>query len=84
MATFRGGSYAWSLPGSSVSDQFDSLKIAINGTEYTLDGTLDHVFASFTFTGEIRITTNGTLMARLYSNVGLRPSIEVLTPLVPF
>ena len=44
VATFGGGSYSViRYPGSKAdwNERFDNLKVAINGTEYTLNGSLD-------------------------------------------
>jgi hypothetical protein len=64
--------------------RFEHLKIAINGTEYTLDGSLDLTLASGTgpYTGEVRITSNGTLVARIYRDARTGVSVEILVPLV--
>ena len=93
-ATFAGGSYSSSQtsppPGSSASVQqdFASLAVAINGTEYTLDGSLQSVYGFVgnqgTHTGEVRITSNGTLVARVYGDANGGFSSEVLSALVPF
>ena len=87
VATFGGGSYSMiRYPGSNRWDQrFDNLKVAINGTEYTLNGSLDTegVGSQRTYTGEIRIINNGTLVARIYGDVRNALTIEVLVPLVP-
>jgi hypothetical protein len=93
VATFGGGSYsAIQYPppqgsSASVEYRFDNLKIAINGTEYTLNGSLEITYGSSsgsrTHTGEIRIINNGTLVARIYGDVRNALTIEVLVPLVP-
>jgi hypothetical protein len=91
VATFGGGSYsviASPPQGSSarVEHRFDNLKVAINGTEYTLNGSLEFTygFSGYpTHTGEIRIINNGTLVARIYGDVGNALTVEVLVPLVP-
>ena len=67
--------------------RFDNLKVAINGTEYTLNGSLE-LFTigssgSLRSAGEIRIINNGTLVARIYGNGGNDLRVEVLVPLVP-
>jgi hypothetical protein len=92
-ATFLGGSYSSGQtpppPGSSASVQqdFASLTVAINGTEYTLNGTLQSVYGFVgnegRHTGEVRITSNGALVARVYGDGGAF-GIEVLSALVPF
>jgi hypothetical protein len=77
--------------GSAVAkgeeQRFDNLKVAINGTEYTLNGSLDTTYGfsgSRTHTGEVRIINNGTLVARIYDDARNALTIEVLVPLVPF
>ena len=88
VATFGGGSYSEiRYPAKGREQRFDNLKIAINGTEYTLNGSLDTTYGSSglsTYTGEVRIVNNGTLMARIYGDVRNALTIEVLVPLVPF
>ena len=93
-ATFLGGSYSSGQtpppPGSSASVQqdFANLTVSINGTEYILDGTLQSVYGFVgnqgRHTGEVRITSNGALVARVYGDANSMFSIEVLTALVPF
>jgi hypothetical protein len=93
VATFGGGSYSkiqypppqgWA---SRSEQRFDNLKVAINGTEYTVNGSLETTFgfsgSQRTHTGEIRIINNGTLVARIYGDVRNALTIEVLVPLVP-
>jgi hypothetical protein len=93
-ATFAGGSYSWGYtpppPGSSASVQqdFANLAVAINGTEYTLDGSLQSVYgfvgSEGRHTGEIRITSNGALVARVYGDANGLFTVEVLSALAPF
>jgi len=92
VATFGGGSYSLiqSPPAQGTSTRleyrFDALKVAINGTEYTLNGSLEITYAfsgSRTHTGEIRIITNGTLGARIYGDASNALTVEVLVPLIP-
>jgi len=87
VATFGGGSYsAIRYPGYRTEHRFDNLKVAISGTEYTLDGSLDSTFGDrdrATHTGEVRIISNGTLVARIYGDVNNALTVEVLVPLVP-
>jgi hypothetical protein len=93
-ATFAGGSYTNSQvtppPGASASveQDFDRLVVAINGTEYTLDGSLQSIYGFVgnqgTHTGEIRITSNGTLVSRVYGDANGLFSVEVLSALPPF
>jgi hypothetical protein len=93
VATFGGGSYSV-IKGSSQgtpsrSYRFDNLKVAVNDTEYTLNGSLVEVSGPrITYTGEIRIINNETLVARIYGDGGNNPigtnmRVEVLVPLVP-
>src|SRR5688572_15671141 len=67
VATFGGGAYSYIIT-DRVEQRFDNLKVAINGTEYTLNGSLDlrYVGDEPIYAGEVRITTNGTLVARIY------------------
>ena len=85
-ATFGGGSHSRiQYPGYRTEQRLDNLKVAINGTEYTLNGSLDTTFGDrATHAGEVRIINNGTLVARIYSDVRNALTIEVLGPLVPF
>ncbi len=93
VATFGGGSYSRTHPpppqgtSSRVEQRFVNLKVAINGTEYTLDGSLDTTYgfagSGGTNTGEIRIINNGALVARIYGDARNALAIEVLVPLVP-
>ena len=88
VATFGGGSSSTistiSQGGPSTSTQrFDNLKVAINGTEYTLNGSLVETHGSrITFAGEIQIITNGMLAARIVGD-GYNLRVEVHIPLVP-
>lgn len=85
VATFGGGSYSViRYPANRWDQQFNNLKVAINGTEYTLTGSLDTELSGWTHRGEIRIIHNGTLVARVYGDVRNALSIEILVPLVPF
>jgi len=92
VATFRGGSYSMiRYPVNRVERRFDSLKVDVNGTEYTLSGSLDTTytprpgtFGEVTHIGEIRIVHNGTLVARIYGDVRNALTIEILTPLASF
>ena len=88
VATFGGGSYVMiRYPAKGMEERFDNLKVAINGTEYTLNGSLDTTYGSSgsgIYTGEVRIINNGTLVARIYGDVQNALRIEVLVPLVPF
>ena len=102
VATFGGGSYSTiqhePTPGSSsrVQREFNNLAVAINGTDYILNG---NIFSTYGFggsgssdshSGEVRITSNGTLVARVYGQGGPDPRgltatalrVEVFFPLV--
>jgi hypothetical protein len=87
VATFGGGSYSMiQYPSAGVERRFDNLKVAINGTEYTLNGSLDTTYGfsgSRTYTGEIRIINNGTLVARIYGDAGNALTVEALVTLIP-
>ena len=82
VATFGGGAYSVILT-DRVERRFDNLKVAINGTEYTLNGSLEVTSGTTYYTGEVRITNNGTLVARIYGDVRKALTIEVLVALVP-
>ena len=86
VATFGGGSYSTiRYPAKGTEQRFDNLKVAINGTEYTLNGSLDTTYGSsgsHNYTGEVRIINNGTLVARIYGDVRKALIIEVLGTLV--
>jgi hypothetical protein len=84
VATFGGGSYSTISSGGRQEWRFDNLKVAVNGTEYTLHGSLVETSGSpiVTVTGEIRITNKGTLVTRIYGDVLKALKIEVLGPLV--
>jgi hypothetical protein len=88
VATFGGGSYSMiQYPGNRWEQRFDNLRVAINGSEYTLNGSLETTIESPRgtprHTGEIRISNNATLAARIYGDVRNALTIEVLVPLVP-
>ena len=94
-AAFSGGSYSsgYALPpppgaSASVRQDFASLAVAVNGTGYILDGNLQSVYGfagnEARHTGEVRITSNGALVARVYGDVKGVFRIEVLRALQPF
>jgi hypothetical protein len=85
VATFGGGSYSVIYTGGRQEWRCDSLKVAVNGTEYTLHGSLVSIQTQplITNAGEIRITNNGTLVARIYGAGVNDLRVEVLVPLVP-
>lgn len=91
-ATFTGGNLSWGYasppPGSSASghQDFTGLAVAINGIEYVLDGNLQSVYGfsgSGRHTGEVRITSHGTLVARVYGDANEQLSVEVITAVAP-
>ena len=87
IATFTGGSYSSSYDSASGQQDFNNLAIAVSGTGYVLNGSMHTVYAYGTassHTGEVRITSNGHLMARIYADGSRDLRIEVLSPLVPF
>jgi hypothetical protein len=90
VATFGGGSYTsrWgpTPPGFSAFARadFDNLVITISGVSCTLNGSLESVygFDSRNFhAGEVRITRDGVLVARIFGDVNGTLRTEVLTPL---
>ena len=91
VATFGGGSYAVTdhepTPGSAslVQREYNNLAVAINGTDYILSGSLLSTYgfdSSRNHSGEVRITSNSALVARVYGDGGAF-RVEVLVPLVP-
>jgi hypothetical protein len=92
--TFLAGTYSSGQTppplGSSASVQqdFANMKVAIDGTEYVLDGSLQSVYGFVgnqgRHTGEIRITSNGALVARILGDTDGGFRIDVLNDLVPF
>jgi hypothetical protein len=93
-ATFAGGSYSSAqLPpppdsSASVEQYYDNLVIAIDGSEYTIDGNLKSVYGFVgnegVHTGEIRITSKGILVARIYGDANGRFSVDASSTLPPF
>jgi hypothetical protein len=91
VATFGGGSYSTIAyeppPGSSalVRQEFDNLVVAINGTSYILSGNILSTYgfnSSQSHSGEVRITSDSALVARVYGEGGAF-RVEVFLPLVP-
>jgi hypothetical protein len=102
VVTFGGGSYSTiqlePTPESSSRFQrdYNNLAVAINGTDYILNGNILSTYdsggsrSSDSHSGEVRITSSGTLVARVYgvggpdarglTQTGLR--VEVFFPLV--
>jgi hypothetical protein len=89
VATFGGGSYSTLRTSGRVEQRFDDLRVAINSTEYTVNGSLESLetttgsSGSWTHTGEVRILNNGTLVARIYGDARNALTVEVLVPLLP-
>jgi hypothetical protein len=84
-ATFGGGSYSMTQPGNGTVQRFDDLNVALNGVAYTLNGSLHSTFGDrATHTGEVRITSNGTLVARVYGDPSNALAVEILVKLGPF
>jgi hypothetical protein len=94
VATFLGGSYTsgQSPPplgsSASVQQEFASLTVLIGGTEYVLDGNLQSVYGFVgnqgRHTGEVRITSGGALVARVYGDATGEFRIDVLQAMQPF
>lgn len=89
LATFGGGAYSSSvdMASSSAQENFNGLTITVNGTSYTLDGNLQYRFdtGGINFSsGEVRITSGGVLVARLYPGQDGHLGVGILAPLVAF
>jgi len=86
--TFQSGSLSsgYDNTGSTAIYRrtFDSLAITLNGTNYLLDGTLQFSYVNGrpAGAGEVRITSNGVLVARIVMDSQVRA--EVLAPLDVF
>jgi hypothetical protein len=90
VATFGGGSYStiqYEPPAGSaalVRHEYDNLAVAINGTGYILSGNIVSTYgfnSSQSHSGEVRITSNSALVARVYGEGGAF-RVEVFLPLV--
>ena len=91
VATFGGGSYSTiqheppSGSSSQVQHEYNNLAVAINGTDYVLSGNILSTYgfggsaSDVSHSGEVRITSNGTLVARVYGTGG--PDARGLTAL---
>jgi hypothetical protein len=89
VATFGGGSYRvteWQPPlelSYSVDETFDNLAIAVKGVSYVLNGSLQSLGGNYggeygvRWTGEVRITSDGTLVARIFGDVNGAVRTEV-------
>ena len=89
--TFKGGSLLSARVGDqsqaeSMQNGFANLAIDLNGVEYVLDGTLQSVFVNRveTRSGEIRITSAGVLVARIFQESGGPLRAIALAPIVTF
>jgi hypothetical protein len=76
--TFQGGSFSRGYDGTASTAVYrqtlDNLAITLNGTSYLLDGTLQssYVNGSLVGAGEVRITSNGVLVARVFMDSMVR------------
>ena len=90
VATFGGGTYeiASDRTISGGSFHYRDLRFSINGTPYVLDGTYRLGYAGGTMrligSGEVQITSDGVLVARLLVEADGWPRAEVFKPLTPF
>ena len=93
VATFEDGSYSFfwdaSLPDAAgaLDQDFDDLRVSIIGTSYTLKGHLQIVYdrsSKRSYAGEVRITNDGALVARIYGDAGGALRTETLIPLAPY
>jgi len=92
-ATFGGGSYSSGYgpvpPGSASAghEEFHDLVVAVGGASYTLKGSLHSVYAfsaeQTSHSGEIQITSNGSLVARVYGDGSWKLRTESLSPVNP-
>jgi hypothetical protein len=89
--TFTGGSYSvsYSLSASELSrpqrEDFDNLTVAIGNTSYVLHGSIESLYPfRSAVRGEVRITSNGALVARVYGDAIGVLRTEVLFPLASF
>ncbi len=94
VATFQGGAYARTevAPPAGASaatrQEFTKLTIILDGRTYEVDGRLDSVYG-FTkgqdsHTGEVRVTRDGALAARVYGDAEGALKVEVLGSIGPF
>jgi hypothetical protein len=92
VATFEGGTYtsSWGpspYAGTALHEELDALVIALGGTSYTLSGNIDSTFSNVrppSYTGDIRITSHGTLLVRIHGDGSGALRAEVLGPLACF
>ena len=91
VATFGGGTYevASDRTTSGGSFRYRDLRVSVNGTPYVLDGTYQLGYAGggamrLIGSGEVQITSDSVLVARLLVEADGRPRAEVFKPLMPF
>lgn len=94
VAALGGGSYtsAYFNPPQGVAavarEDFDDVTVTIEGTTYVLGGSLQATYGfvgnQATYVGEVRVTNQNVLVARLYGNFNGALQLEVLSPLVDF
>jgi hypothetical protein len=86
--TFQGGSFSRGYDGTGSTAVYrrtlNNLAITLNGTSYLLEGTLrsSSVNGSLVGDGEVRITSNGVLVARVFMDSRVRS--EEFRPLETF
>lgn len=88
--TFKGGSFMRSFVGGTplvARTTFDNFAVAINGINYTMNGTVEIMYnysGATAGSGEVRITSGVTLVARVFVEASGRLRSEELTALQPF
>ncbi len=95
VATFGGGSRSVSMMQSFPSDvptyieEFNNLVVTVSGASYILNGSLSRVYGSdvpnglISAAGEVRVSSNGVLVARIYFTQHNALRVDVLAPIVP-
>ena len=89
VAMFGGGSYSSGYTRTpyggwlhSGKEEFDNLKVAVGATSYILHGSIEvEPLYRSAARGEVRITSNGSLVARIYGDANGVLRTEVLSPL---
>jgi hypothetical protein len=93
VAVFQGGTHSVTQltapAGYSAAARvvFESIAITLNEVTYVLDGSLNAVFSpgsQGSYTGEVRITSEGMLVGRVYGDGSTQLKAELLRPLAPF
>jgi hypothetical protein len=88
--TFEGGSSTFGYengPPAASRWSFTNLAVTLNGVGYLLDGSLQRTFANglpVGGSGEVRVTSNATLVARVFVDASGTMRSEALAPLVSF